>query len=71
MQDQINDNYIKLAGKIVEQVCDDYATAVTFHDERQIKKLEKWFLGDWCDALTMGNGAYILRELKAQLGVQI
>jgi hypothetical protein len=69
MQQQINDNYIKLAGAIIEQVCEDYAIAVKFHDERQIKVLEKWFLGDWCDALTMGNGAYILQELKRQLGV--
>ena len=35
----------------------------------EIKTLENFFTGEWCELLTDGHGAYILRELKTELGV--
>ena len=65
----------RLAAAIVRQAVEDYNELKTTPRDRlywmerikldsQISQLEKWFLSDWCDALTYGNGELLLEMLK-------
>lgn len=68
--------YERLAAAIVRQAMEDWHTTAlemnsykhggaAWERERcNLYLLEKWFLGDWCDALTYGNGELLLEMLK-------
>ena len=68
--------YERLAAAIVRQAMEDWhTTALEMNSYRKggaawerercnLYLLEKWFLGDWCDALTYGNGELLLEMLK-------
>lgn len=63
--EQINKGYANLAIAIVRQACKDYRIALRDHDEKEIKELEKFFLGSWYKKLfPQKEGEYILRILK-------
>ena len=68
--------YERLAVAIVKQAVQDYydtqleikilrPRSVAWERKRcNLYLLENWFLGDWCGALTYGNGENLLRLLK-------
>lgn len=68
--------YEMLAAAIVRQAIADYhetyqemmmykhGGAALERERCNLYLLENWFLGDWCDALTYGNGELLLEMLK-------
>lgn len=66
----------RLAVAIVQQAVQDYYDTeremnyckrggAPWERERcKLYLLEQWFLGDWCGALTYGNGEVLLRYIK-------
>lgn len=60
------DGYERIAIAIVKQAADDYAAALCGKDDMNIKSLERFFLSDWGQALSYGNGLEIIKRIKRQ-----
>lgn len=62
------DGYGNIRVAILEQAIDDYRGALINGDQYKITTLENWFLSEWGECLSGGNGAYIIEKVKQQLG---
>lgn len=51
---------------ILNQAIYDYKTALKKDDNGQIQHLEKWFLSEWGQMLSGGNGSYIIEKVKKE-----
>lgn len=59
-----NDGYVELAGAILKLAAGDYIKALIIDDEKNIKKLERFFLSDWGQMLSLHQGEAIIRNCK-------
>lgn len=59
-----NDGFVELAGAILKLASGDYIKALIIDDEKNIKKLERFFLSDWGQMLSLHQGEAIIRNCK-------
>jgi hypothetical protein len=67
---KVTDPYIILAMGIVRQAVNDYRRAYLeslLHGEKtaELKELERWFVSDWGQECSLGNGVRILKDTQA------
>jgi hypothetical protein len=60
-----DDPYLSLAAAILKQAVEDYICAIQIYDAGQIAKIEKFFLSDYGQALSFGNGEMILNKARS------
>lgn len=58
------DGFVELAGAILKLAADDYIKALAEGDEKKSKKLERFFLSDWGQMLSLHQGEAIIRNCK-------
>jgi len=59
--------FVELAGAILKLAADDYIKALEENDEKSMKKrksLERFFLSDWGQMLSLHQGEAIIRNCK-------
>lgn len=59
-----NDGFVELAGAILKLAADDYIKALIKGDEKERKKMERFFLSDWGQMLSLHQGEAIIRNCK-------
>ena len=57
---------LNLAIGVVKQAADDLRAAIRTQDEGCIKALTNWFLSEWGQLLSFGQGGAIIRGLKKE-----
>ena len=58
------DGFVELAGAIMKLASGDYIKALIKGNEKEIKKLERFFLSDWGQMLSLHQGEAIIRNCK-------
>ncbi len=62
------DGYGNVRVGIVKQAITDYKEALIYDEFGKARALERWFLSEWGEALSGGNGAYIIEKVRKELG---
>lgn len=52
---------------IIERAIEDYKNALQSNDNAKITTLEHWFLSEWGQQLSGGNGQYIIEKVKQEM----
>ena len=52
---------------IIQQAVSDLKQALRRYDSGKIKALENWFMSEWGEMLSGGNGAYIIEKVKKEV----
>lgn len=56
----LDDPYMRLRAGIIQRAVADLTKALITNNKGQIRKLEKWFLSDWGQAISGNNGKFII-----------
>jgi hypothetical protein len=64
---RVTSGYANLRVGIINQAIYDYKQALAHADDGKIRHFEKWFLGEWGEALSGGNGAYIIEKVRKEM----
>lgn len=59
--------YANLRVGIINQAIYDYKRALAQDNGGQINHLERWFLSEWGQMLSGGNGAYIIEKVRKEM----
>lgn len=54
------DGFVELAGAILNLAADDYIKAIVKGNDKEIKKLERFFLSAWGQQLSLNQGEAII-----------
>lgn len=63
----MTDGYENIRCAILRQAVKDYKKALRCGNRAEIKKLEKFFLGDWGEFLSINNGAQIIEKVRKDI----
>lgn len=58
------DAFVNLAAAVVKQAMRDYRRALIRDDKHEIAHLKEWFLSDYGQMLSSGNGEYIAEQVE-------
>ena len=51
---------------IVQEAANDLRIAIRTHDESTVAALDRWFLSEWGQLLSFGQGEAIIRRMKKE-----
>ena len=60
-------NFDILSNAIVIRAAEDYRKALKKRKKDKARDLEEWFLSDWGQALSGGNGELIIEKIKKEM----
>lgn len=60
----IDECYMKLIATILRQAIREYLVAIRKNNFRGMMRLESWFLSEWGQLLSFGNGEFIIEKCK-------
>lgn len=64
------DGYKRVQCAIVEQAIYDYKKALKKRNGGKITYFERWFLSEWGEMLSGGNGKYIIEQCRNCVGMK-
>lgn len=61
-----DDPYVRLRAAIIQRAADDLKGAILYGDKNEVRRLKKWFLSDWGQAISGNYGKFIIDRIVAE-----
>lgn len=67
VKNECDEPYIRLSAAILSQAMRDLAHELRYGNEKKANALKKWFLSDYGQSLSFGQGEYLIEQVQKSI----